>query len=385
VHLEKPGLQFATILSRNAACRLHLDCGLRRLRIATCAHQLTMSFSMRQISKRPTYALLVFSVFLAFATTLALAQDMPGSRDHPAVKRFAGSTIVGYDAREFEAVEFQSSTFKEFDSRARKRVYVQSPLTLEGKFTRIWYEAPGATSSTDVYRNYANDLKASGFTVIYDSLSDAQSRSPLNFLSTFTRDGVDFVKTTRSEYVFAAAQRTSVRTGTYQKNNVFVRLVVVDWPKDDSTYKAKQGGYVAVDVLETKSIEQKMQVVTASEMSNAIASTGKVAIYGIFFDTNKADVKPESKPSLDQIAAYLKNEPNTRLHVVGHTDNVGGFDGNMGLSKRRADAVVAALTREYGVASSRLTANGVAYLAPVSTNSNEEGRAKNRRVELVLQ
>ncbi|MGL4230040.1 MAG: OmpA family protein [Casimicrobium sp.] len=328
--------------------------------------------------------LIAFFLFIV-ATKLGVAQDMPGSRDHPAVKRFAGSTIVGYDTRDFESIEFQSSPFKEFDSKARKRVYAQPPLVVEGKLTRIWYEIPGANSSTDVYRNYANDLIVTGFMPIYDSLSDPQSRSPINFLSTFTRDGIDFVKTTRSEYVFAAAQRTSVRTGTFQKGNIYARIVVVDWPKDESTYKAKQGAYVAVDIVETKSIAQKMQIVSASEMSTSIASTGKVAIYGIFFGTNKAEIKPESKPSLDQIAAYLKNEPNTRLHVVGHTDSVGGFESNMGLSKRRADAVVAALTREHGVTSARLTANGVAYLAPVSTNSTEEGRAKNRRVELVLQ
>jgi OmpA-OmpF porin, OOP family len=99
----------------------------------------------------------------------------------------------------------------------------------------------------------------------------------------------------------------------------------------------------------------------------------------------KADVKTESKPSLEQIAAYLKNEPNTRLHVVGHTDSVGGFDSNMGLSKRRADAIVSVLTREHGVAAARLVPNGVAHLAPVASNSSEDGRAKNRRVELVPQ
>lgn len=74
-----------------------------------------------------------------------------------------------------------------------------------------------------------------------------------------------------------------------------------------------------------------------------------------------------------------------KLHVVGHTDNVGGYDSNLGLSKRRAEAVVAALSRDFGIAAERLTANGVAYLAPVAVNTTEEGRAKNRRVELVPQ
>jgi outer membrane protein OmpA-like peptidoglycan-associated protein len=118
-------------------------------------------------------------------------------------------------------------------------------------------------------------------------------------------------------------------------------------------------------------------------MSQALAAGGRVALYGILFDFNKAEIKPESRPALAEIAKLLSQEPGLKLHVVGHTDNVGGFDFNLGLSKRRAEAVVAALARDYGIAPGRLTPNGVAYLAPVAVNTTEEGRAKNRRVELV--
>jgi outer membrane protein OmpA-like peptidoglycan-associated protein len=126
-----------------------------------------------------------------------------------------------------------------------------------------------------------------------------------------------------------------------------------------------------------------MVKVNAEEMSRAISLDGRVALYGIFFDTNKADIKPESKPALDEIAVLLKQEPALNLHVVGHTDNVGGYEYNLNLSKQRADAVVKILTEQYGVKADRLTSNGVAYLAPVAANSSEDGRAKNRRVELV--
>lgn len=126
-------------------------------------------------------------------------------------------------------------------------------------------------------------------------------------------------------------------------------------------------------------------VVSADEMSKSIASSGRVALYGILFDTNKADIKAESKPALEEIAKLLTAEPELKLHVVGHTDNVGGYEANMSLSKRRADAVVAALVKDYGIAAGRLTSNGVAYLAPVAVNTTEDGRAKNRRVELVPQ
>ena len=186
--------------------------------------------------------------------------------------------------------------------------------------------------------------------------------------------------------MFTSAAAGSLRTGTFQKDNTTVRLIVVDWPKDDRSFKAREGAYAALDILETKAMEQNMVVVSASEIGKALTASGKVAIYGILFDTGKADIKPESKASLEQIAAYLvKSDPSARLHVVGHTDTVGGFDSNLALSRRRAEAVVAALGRDYGIAASRLQPNGVASLAPVASNSSEEGRAKNRRVELVLQ
>jgi outer membrane protein OmpA-like peptidoglycan-associated protein len=159
----------------------------------------------------------------------------------------------------------------------------------------------------------------------------------------------------------------------------------LEWAKDEAIYKAKRGAYVAVDIIEVRPMTQNMVVVSADEMSRTIASSGRVALYGIFFDTNKADIQPESKPALDEIAKLLKQEPALKLHVVGHTDNIGGYDLNLALSKRRADAVAAALAKDYGIAPGRLTPNGVAYLAPVATNTTDEGRAKNRRVELVPQ
>lgn len=324
--------------------------------------------------------------FLALASQApTAAQDLPGAKDHPAVKRFGGSTIVGYEVRNFDAVEFQTSTFKEFDLQAYRRIYVQPPLALEGKLTRLWYEAPGATRSLELFRNYANELTASGFAALYDSTRDSAAGSYTNFLASLSSGRRDFVKNNRSEYVMYAASASSLRTGTFQKGNTTVRLIAIDWPKDEPTYKAKQGAYIAVDILETQAMEQKMVVVSASDISKSITANGKVAIYGILFDTGKADVKPESKPSLEQIAAFLKAEPTVKLHVVGHTDSVGGFDSNLALSKRRADAVAAALVKDYGIAANRMVGNGVASLAPVASNSSDEGRAKNRRVELVLQ
>lgn len=326
-----------------------------------------------------------WAVVLGLVGGAVLAADLPGSKDPP-IQRFAGSEIVGYAVKRFEAFEVQTSTFKRYDLAAKRREYAQPPLRVEGALTDIWYEAPGDTSATELIRNYQNELASKGFKILYDSTKDPAATNWTNFLASYS--GSD-IQTSRSYYIFYAADKQGIRYSSAKlerpEGDVYVTLTAVEWPKDDRVYKARRGAYIDVLVLETKPMVQNMVTVTASEMSQAMASTGRVALYGIYFDTNKSDVKPESKPALDEVAKLLKAEPALKLHVVGHTDNQGGLEFNLGLSKRRADAVVAILVQNYGISANRLTANGVAYLAPVATNATEAGRAKNRRVELVPQ
>ncbi len=314
----------------------------------------------------------------------AWGADLPGAKDHPLLKRFGGSEIVGYEVKRFDAYELQTSTFKRYNLETGRREFTEPPLKLEGARTRIWYEAPGEASATELLRNYLNELTGLGFKILYDSTKDPAATAWTNFLAPF---GNLNIKTNRSNYVFYAADQGSIRVAAARlerpEGDVYVYLTAVEWPKDDGAYRARRGAYAAVDVVEVRAMVQHMVVVTADEMGKAIAASGRVALYGIFFDFNKADIKAESKPTLEEIARLLKKEPDLKLHVVGHTDNAGGYEFNLGLSRRRAEAVVAALTREYSIAASRLTPNGVAYLAPVAVNATEEGRAKNRRVELV--
>lgn len=127
----------------------------------------------------------------------------------------------------------------------------------------------------------------------------------------------------------------------------------------------------------------KIIVPTAQEMTQSFAREGRIALYGIFFDTGLAVLKPESKPTLDQIGEALKLNPKLTLLVVGHTDNVGEFQANLALSQRRAAAVVEALVKQYAIAAARLQPAGAGMIAPAASNADEAGRAKNRRVELV--
>jgi outer membrane protein OmpA-like peptidoglycan-associated protein len=139
-----------------------------------------------------------------------------------------------------------------------------------------------------------------------------------------------------------------------------------------------------LNIVEREIMEQVV-IANADAMGNDIRNTGHVAVYGIYFETGKADINPESADAIAQIALLLKNEPTLKLYIVGHTDNVGTIDSNMKLSKDRADAVVNSLITQHGIAADRLKSYGVSSLSPVATNDSEEGRAKNRRVELVKQ
>ena len=138
-----------------------------------------------------------------------------------------------------------------------------------------------------------------------------------------------------------------------------------------------------VDVIDAKPRENRMVTVTADEMASTIAASGSVALYGIFFDFNKAIVKPESEPALSEVAKYLSGAPDARVLIVGHTDNVGSYAFNLDLSQRRAVAVVDALSGRHGIARERMTPIGVSFASPVASNGDETGRAKNRRVAIV--
>ena len=123
----------------------------------------------------------------------------------------------------------------------------------------------------------------------------------------------------------------------------------------------------------------------ADVFSNDIRTTGHAAVYGILFDTGKSEIKPESALAVGEVAKLLKADPGLKVFVVGHTDTVGSVDANLKLSQGRAEAVLQALVRTHGIAAARLKSFGNGPFAPVASNDSEEGRAKNRRVELVKQ
>jgi len=254
----------------------------------------------------------------------AAAADKPGCADHPLFPtRMPGYSIENCVTKEFDRYEF-------FTPKPPKRAE-------EGRFTFITYVLDAGASEPSavaVVRNYENAIKAAGGTI-------------------------------------AASVPTWWVNGT----------IVADG-KEIWVQAEKGNGKIWLRIIEKQAMAQYVTA-DAAALGKDIGATGHVAVYGIYFDTGKADLKPESEPALKEVAALLAGDPALELWIVGHTDTVGQVDANMTLSQARAEAVVKALVTRHAVAAARLTAYGVGPLAPVASNANEEGRAKNRRVELV--
>jgi outer membrane protein OmpA-like peptidoglycan-associated protein len=165
--------------------------------------------------------------------------------------------------------------------------------------------------------------------------------------------------------------------------NVILKVVKNGMEVWAHVYASYNGSY-NIHLIEKQAMNQDV-IADANSLANSIKESGKVAVYGIYFDTGKSILKPESQPTLLEISKLLKTDTNLKLYVVGHTDNTGTLDANMKLSMDRAASVVNALTSQFSVNATRLTACGDGPTSPVASNDNEEGKALNRRVELVKQ
>jgi OOP family OmpA-OmpF porin len=321
---------------------------------------------------------IVFAVFAALLSAGAVqASDVEGSSDHSLVGRYEGSEIVGYEVTDYDETNLVEGPFSPVSTAGGTGF-----RTVEGKITLIYYTLPEGRSTLEVLRNYEESLKSKGFSVVFTCATSNgscfESGQPEGgyLLGEAVGDPLRIPKLV-DDYVhnwFQEGGRYLLGRLDRPEGAVYAGLYLGE---------SSRGGAAIVRVVETKEMEtDKIKFVTASQMASSIESTGKVAIYGILFDFDKDVIKPESKPTLDEIAFLLSAKPDLKLKVVGHTDNQGSAKYNLDLSQRRAASVVAALTSQYGVAADRLSASGAGMTQPVDTNDTDEGRAKNRRVEL---
>jgi len=263
---------------------------------------------------------------LIFCSLSFAQEDAKGSKDHPLFNRMPGYRIMGYEDKDFYVFD------KFLDENGKK-------MNVEGHYYYFNYglnDGEKMASGPQVLRNYMNAVKKAGGIVVYEE-------GCCNV----------YLKLAKNNRITWVRVKAYTDAGSYQ-----------------------------VWIVEEAEMEQDI-VVDANSMMSDINVQGRVALYGIYFDFDKTEVKPESDPTLKEIAKLLSDNPSLNLFVVGHTDNTGDYKYNMKLSQDRAEAVVKALVSKYNVDSKRLTSAGVGPLAPFTTNDTEEGKAKNRRVELI--
>jgi OmpA-OmpF porin, OOP family len=332
----------------------------------------------------------------AMAVETFPTKDTPGISDLPGVKRFEGSFLLFREDVKYDEVNFPAGVISDKGSG----VVAAKSLKKAGQRSALMYTVPALRSPLEVFRNYQTALKASGFTSVYecqdtacgDNTEYGISRGSSFWEPLFNSKGEPAFagRGTPAVCVGGGEVVASLRYGLLDNPTTGETIAVMTWQPVVKGYalacpdEFENHTSALLLRVQTKAIEQKMVAVSASALNQSLTATGKVAIYGILFDTGKAIMKSESTSSLTEITKLLKGDASLRLHVVGHTDNQGGLEANFALSKARANAVRDYLVKTGGIVADRLTANGVASLAPVSTNSTDAGRAKNRRVELVI-
>jgi len=325
-----------------------------------------------------------------------LSRDLAGAGDNPLTGRYGGSVLLAQTIKAFDEIRLPSgpAVGKTFANDKR----FSATVTAQGRIMRSIYVAPKGRSSLEVITNFVDAVAAKGFQVVYQCAGVEQCGESFPLLKyrwnvPETKVLGDNYENLRKFLVDASFdQLLDVRYTLFKKTDA-----------NGDTYVAIYGGLhrggsfgtysaaladrvgVLVEVAEPRAMERRMVVVSAAEIGGSFASQGKAIFYGILFDFDKADIKPESAPQLAEMAKFLQASPQARVFIVGHTDNKGALDYNLGLSGRRADAVVRALTTQYRIDPARLIPRGLGPLAPVASNRTEDGQAKNRRVEMVEQ
>jgi len=349
-------------------------------------------------------SLKILAAFLAVSTSAGAADtpvpttDAAGAKDPAYLGRFSGSKALTYTAADFDSLTLPVSALVAVPGqRDNSNNQVFAPpkkLELEGKRAHIVYLLPEGTAPLAAIRNYQNAAATKGAKTLFEC-KDTECGGGQGMSG--GGGGRQSLAMNLWPWVKVTDKYNSPAHCALAKGFTEQRYVALEVPSSNAhvavlAFTSKADGecknfsgrtFVMVDTVETKAMVQTMDAPTADEMVAAITASGRVALYGILFDSSKAEVKPESKDTMAEIGKLLAANKSLKLLVVGHTDNVGGFAANLELSKKRADAVVAQLISQYKVDAKRLQSFGVAYASPMASNVEESGRAKNRRVELV--
>ena len=316
-------------------------------------------------------------VLLLALVSLSRAADVEGAKDPVGMKRYEGSEVIGYRAPKFDEFLLPVGPPTGFSPA----VYEKSIKT-EGLVSRYTYLAPAGRTAAELFRNYKLEFQRLGVTTLYEKAAGDKGwfGPTLDQISQEDQIGQILSYNEKQERVLVGKSKATKPTYYYLFVTSYLDGVI---PERLQNSVSKDRALAELVIIAPQQMEENMAFVSAEEMSRSLAESGKVILYGIYFDTNQDKLRSDSEPMLKEIAALLTKDPHLNIRVVGHTDNQGKPDYNLDLSRRRAATVVQELVSKYAIANARLDSFGCGLYAPVASNESEEGRAKNRRVELV--
>jgi outer membrane protein OmpA-like peptidoglycan-associated protein len=303
--------------------------------------------------------------------------DARACRDADDIGRFQGSSLVMCANKDFAEYVLPTGPMQNFDFDTHRATFAQQ-LSLEGRLSQNVYAVPLGSSSAQVFRNFRELLLGRNYSFLYEG-KQADLGDHFGSYFEWVGPGTQLLGYSPDEARYLAATKDENGVKTY------VALYVIEYDDGyDRNFEAAKGQVlVRLDVLKAGALGSQMIVVSAGEIERRIQADNKIVLYDIHFDFNSAVIKPESRPAVEQIAAYLDSHPIRGLGIVGHTDSIGGPEFNLQLSRARSEAVVSELVNRFGISPSRLNAIGAGMQQPIAPNDTEEGRAMNRRVELV--
>jgi OOP family OmpA-OmpF porin len=301
--------------------------------------------------------------------------DRPGGADHVLLSRYQGSMLFMYG-------EDPAATAQVLFEDKGKPVL----RAVEGRVSNRLYWGPKGRSPLEVYRNYRQALEAAGFQAMYAcEAQQCEAAKVQPMVANLPRTAAWKARDIFVDGTFNSGSQPGFHYFSGRKvgpgGTTYVAVALAGgFPDAPVLGRVRQ----FIEIVEPAKIELGKVTVDAKAIQGGLQRDGKIALYGVTFDTNQAVLREESAAQLGEMASVLKAAPALKVFIVGHTDNQGELQANTLLSQKRADAVVAALSSRHGIAPARLVARGVANLAPVSSNDAEEGRARNRRVEMVV-
>jgi outer membrane protein OmpA-like peptidoglycan-associated protein len=322
-------------------------------------------------------------------------KDAPGAADLALSRRYEGSKILGQTVKAFDEIALVAGPAlgKSFSNDKK----FSKTIAAQGKVTRTAYLTPVNRSSLEVIQNFKNELAGKGFAPVFECAKEAcgESFGVLRYAwdnKAAQPIGPNYtqIRELLINAIFSQVldPRYALMKKTGPEGDTYVALYAgVNTGGSHGSFSdvVRDRASILVEAVEPKGMETRMETVSAEKIAGDLTAQGRAVFYGIYFDFDKAELKPESAPQLAEMAKTLKADPKLKVYIVGHSDNQGKLDYNLGLSQRRAEAVVKALTAAHGIPVVRLTAKGAGPVAPLASNRDDAGRAKNRRVEMVEQ